>query len=274
MRPRPSQAPDLPPLRLPEDQFCRDTAAVGGCSVFVGNIPYTAEAHELQELFSEVGDVCETRFVIDPQLKKFKGFAFVEFFHEAAVHAALAKRNDFEFHGRKLRVEPATKRHSIPTPAAPEPTPRTTPSVASHVESNGEAPGKQQEQQSQKNCLNQFCQLSCRRPVAKADIQYHVKEHEANMKQATVTLHCLPDLPVFAGDLRATNKAAEESAASEAMKTFGPEFEILKEESARLKLEKKEAKKRQSCEDPDQGDQGDAKNANTDSTHEADLSAV
>jgi len=76
-------------------------------SVFVGNIPYEATEEELKELFSQVGPVAGFRLVFDRENGKPKGYGFCEFLDQETALSALRNLNQFEFHGRNLRVDTA-----------------------------------------------------------------------------------------------------------------------------------------------------------------------
>uniref|UniRef100_A0A915J874 RRM domain-containing protein n=1 Tax=Romanomermis culicivorax TaxID=13658 RepID=A0A915J874_ROMCU len=76
-------------------------------SVFVGNIPYEATEDELKQLFSQVGPVVGFRLVVDRETGKPKGYGFCEFADQETAMSALRNLNQFEFHGRSLRVDTA-----------------------------------------------------------------------------------------------------------------------------------------------------------------------
>ena len=71
---------------------------------------FDATDSELEALFVEVGEVVEVFVPTDRNTGRPRGFAFVEFTDEASVAAAIEKFNDFEFKGRRLRVNEAEER--------------------------------------------------------------------------------------------------------------------------------------------------------------------
>jgi RNA recognition motif-containing protein len=77
--------------------------------LFVGNLPWTATDAELQDLFSEFGEVHSARVIVDRDTGRSKGFAFVELDDENAKQV-LAQADAFELGGRPLRVNQAEDR--------------------------------------------------------------------------------------------------------------------------------------------------------------------
>ena len=75
--------------------------------LFVGNLAWESTQEELQELFSEFGDVEEAVIITDKFSGRSKGFGFVTFTDDAAADEAIAKLNEQEFKGRKIFVNEA-----------------------------------------------------------------------------------------------------------------------------------------------------------------------
>ncbi len=71
---------------------------------------FDATDSELEALFVEVGAVVEVFVPTDRTTGRPRGFAFVEFSDKASVTLAIEKFNDFEFRGRRLRVNEAEER--------------------------------------------------------------------------------------------------------------------------------------------------------------------
>uniref|UniRef100_A0A914Q3Q7 RRM domain-containing protein n=1 Tax=Panagrolaimus davidi TaxID=227884 RepID=A0A914Q3Q7_9BILA len=76
-------------------------------SVFVGNIAYAVTEEELTELFKTVGHVIKFRLVRDRDTGKPKGFGFCEYQDVQTAEAAIRNLNEFELHGRNLKVDSA-----------------------------------------------------------------------------------------------------------------------------------------------------------------------
>merc|ERR1712137_726256 len=79
-------------------------------SVFVGNLPYRCSEEQLTEVFSEAGPVASIRIVYDRKTGRSKGFGYCEFQDESGAHNALRKLNGYEFQGRNLRVDQASRK--------------------------------------------------------------------------------------------------------------------------------------------------------------------
>merc|ERR1711955_61674 len=79
-------------------------------SVFVGNLPYRCSEEQLTEVFSEAGPVASIRIVYDRETGRSKGFGYCEFQDESGAHNALRKLNGYEFQGRNLRVDQASRK--------------------------------------------------------------------------------------------------------------------------------------------------------------------
>ena len=72
-----------------------------GSKLYVGNLKYSVTNEDLEELFSQVGEVVEVKIIGD------KGFGFVEMSSQEEAENAKEKFNGFEFKGRNLRVDEA-----------------------------------------------------------------------------------------------------------------------------------------------------------------------
>ncbi|ESO01540.1 hypothetical protein HELRODRAFT_112541 [Helobdella robusta] len=73
-------------------------------SVFVGNIPYEATEDQLREIFSQAGPVVSFRLVYDRETGKPKGYGFCEYQDTETAQSAMRNLNNYDFHGRPLRV--------------------------------------------------------------------------------------------------------------------------------------------------------------------------
>lgn len=69
---------------------------------------------ELENLFSEVGQINEVFMPADRETGRPRGFAFVTFAEEASVQAAIDKFNGFDLGGRNLKVNEAQERPARP----------------------------------------------------------------------------------------------------------------------------------------------------------------
>ena len=79
-------------------------------SIYVGNLPFSSSEQELQDLFSQHGEVSSVNLIIDRETGRSRGFAFVEMPEEQA-NAAIEALNGTDLGGRALRVNEARPRH-------------------------------------------------------------------------------------------------------------------------------------------------------------------
>ena len=78
--------------------------------LYAGNLPYSTTEAELEELFSQVGQVVEVTVIFDRDTGRSKGFGFVQMADEAAARAAVEKLNGTDLGGRTIRVAEARPR--------------------------------------------------------------------------------------------------------------------------------------------------------------------
>lgn len=83
-----------------------------GKKLFVGGLPYSMTAEEVQALFTDAGDlnlvVASVYLPVDRmQGNRPRGFGFVEYTTAEDAQKAIAKFNGFEVQGRKLTVNEA-----------------------------------------------------------------------------------------------------------------------------------------------------------------------
>lgn len=78
-------------------------------TIYVGNLIYAATKEDVQELFSQFGEVFSVKLINDRENGRPKGFGFVEMEDDAALKAIEALDNK-EFEGRTLRVNEARPR--------------------------------------------------------------------------------------------------------------------------------------------------------------------
>ena len=78
-------------------------------TIYVGNLVYSASSSEVENLFSQFGEVISVKLINDRESGRPKGFGFVEMPDEDAKKAIEAL-NDKDFQGRNLRVNEAKPR--------------------------------------------------------------------------------------------------------------------------------------------------------------------
>jgi RNA recognition motif-containing protein len=77
--------------------------------IYVGNLSFQATEEQVQEMFTEFGDVESVTMITDRDTGRFRGFCFVEM-ENAAADAAIAALDGKEVDGRALRVNEARPR--------------------------------------------------------------------------------------------------------------------------------------------------------------------
>lgn len=88
-----------------------------GKKLYVGNLPYAVRDHDLNQSFSEFGEVVSAQVMMERDSGRSKGFGFVEMGSDAEAQAAIEALHGKELNGRALVVNEAR-------PKAPRP-PRT-----------------------------------------------------------------------------------------------------------------------------------------------------
>jgi RNA recognition motif-containing protein len=78
-----------------------------GKKLYVGNLSYKMGNAELEELFSQFGNVTSAQVVQDRETGRSRGFAFVEMSTDQEAQAAIDGLHDKEHDGRPLTVNEA-----------------------------------------------------------------------------------------------------------------------------------------------------------------------
>lgn len=63
----------------------------------------------MREIFNRAGQVTSVRVVVDKDTKQPKGYAFIDFADSASAQAAVEKLSNYDYNGRKLRVDGAER---------------------------------------------------------------------------------------------------------------------------------------------------------------------
>ncbi|MBF0530122.1 MAG: RNA-binding protein [Deltaproteobacteria bacterium] len=80
-------------------------------TIYVGNLPYSASAAQVENLFAEYGRVHSVNLITDRETGRQKGFGFVQM-DPPDAEAAIEALNGREMGGRTLRVNEARERGS------------------------------------------------------------------------------------------------------------------------------------------------------------------
>lgn len=78
-------------------------------SMYVGNLPFSADQNSLQSLFAPFGEVVSAKVMSDRETGRSRGFGFVEM-ETSNARQAMSSLDGAEMDGRKLRINEAEKR--------------------------------------------------------------------------------------------------------------------------------------------------------------------
>ena len=78
-------------------------------SMYVGNLPFSADQFSLQSIFAPFGEIISARVMSDRETGRSRGFGFVEM-EASAARQAISSLDGTELDGRKLRINEAEKR--------------------------------------------------------------------------------------------------------------------------------------------------------------------
>ena len=80
--------------------------------LYVGNLPFTTDETQLQELFAQAGNVESVSVVRDRETGRARGFAFVEMSSDEEAQQAINQLNSHQLGGRALTVNEARPKTS------------------------------------------------------------------------------------------------------------------------------------------------------------------
>ncbi len=80
--------------------------------LFIGNLSFKATEGDLEELFSQAGQVVSTRVVTDRETGRPRGFGFVEMSSKEEADNAIQMFNNFSLNGRAIAVNEARPREN------------------------------------------------------------------------------------------------------------------------------------------------------------------
>ena len=81
-----------------------------GKKLYVGNLSYSVDSSELEQLFGQHGQVVSAQIINDRDTGRSKGFGFVEMATDEEAQAAITGLNGQEHGGRTLTVNEARPR--------------------------------------------------------------------------------------------------------------------------------------------------------------------
>lgn len=78
--------------------------------IYVGNLSFDTTENELNELFSQHGEVAEVSVITDRETGRSRGFGFVEMKNDNAAREAIAALEGTDLGGRRITVNEARPR--------------------------------------------------------------------------------------------------------------------------------------------------------------------
>lgn len=78
--------------------------------IYVGNLPWSCEKENLEDLFRKFGDIDDCVVICDRESGRSKGFGFVTFREPEDAEDAIRKMHDYEYEGRPMNVKEAKPR--------------------------------------------------------------------------------------------------------------------------------------------------------------------
>ena len=87
-----------------------DQASPESDTLFVGNIPFSANEDTLRDLFGESGNIMGIRLPTDPESGRPKGFGYVQYSSVDEAREAFSNLNGAELNGRPVRLDYSTPR--------------------------------------------------------------------------------------------------------------------------------------------------------------------
>lgn len=82
--------------------------------LYVGNLSFSTTREQLNELFSQAGEIAEVTIITDRDSGRSKGFGFVEMATEEGAQEAIKRFNGFTLDSRPLTVNEARPREERP----------------------------------------------------------------------------------------------------------------------------------------------------------------
>lgn len=72
--------------------------------IYVGNLSYSVTADQMNDFFTQFGEIVEVKLISDRETGRSKGFAFITFTSQQSADKAVEEADGTEFEGRRLKV--------------------------------------------------------------------------------------------------------------------------------------------------------------------------
>ena len=82
--------------------------------LYVGNLPFSVNSEDLEQMFSGYGEVTSSQVISDRDTGRSRGFGFVEFADDEAGRKAIEEMDGSDSGGRRLTVNVARAREERP----------------------------------------------------------------------------------------------------------------------------------------------------------------
>ena len=79
-------------------------------NIYVGNLPFSSNNGDLEELFGQHGQVDSAAVISDRETGRSRGFGFVEMTNDEEARRAIEELDGYDMDGRNLRVNEARPR--------------------------------------------------------------------------------------------------------------------------------------------------------------------
>ncbi len=79
-------------------------------NLYVGNLPFSTNSDDLEQLFAEYGAVSSAQVIMDRDTGRSRGFGFVEMDDDAEARAAIEAVDGTDVGGRNIKVNEAKPR--------------------------------------------------------------------------------------------------------------------------------------------------------------------
>ncbi|HUG32549.1 MAG TPA: RNA-binding protein [Acidimicrobiia bacterium] len=79
-------------------------------NLFVGNLPFTTDSNELEQLFTPYGSVSRAQVITDRDTGRSRGFGFVEMDSDEEAQKAIDALDGSDIDGRQIKVNVARER--------------------------------------------------------------------------------------------------------------------------------------------------------------------